>query len=105
MEIGKLNKRIELWHYIDTENDMYETVKQEQFLTRLWAGINDVTGLKKNNDVVDDVKYDYKIRIRYNKNINETMIIKYQSRTFKINAIVDVNLTHKEMILLCEEVR
>ena len=105
MDIGRLNKRIEIWHYSDSINDMYETVKQEQLFTKLWASITDIRGIKQEKDVIDDVKYSYKIKIRYNSKLDETMIVKYQGRTFKINTIVDVNFAHTEMILLCEEVR
>lgn len=104
MDIGKLNKRIEIWHYTESVNEMYKTIRQETFLFKLWAEIMDIRGIKQTGEVADDVKYSYKIKVRYTDKIAETMTVKYQGRSFKINACINVGFRNRELLLLCEEV-
>jgi len=68
----------------------------------VWASIEPVSGreyyeaMQLTNDIT------HKVRMRY-VNITPHNRIKYNNRIFEIIAVIDINMEHKELEVLCRE--
>lgn len=100
IDIGKLRHRISIIDYVDTENELGETIKKPKIIKELWAKIENKTGkeAKYINDKVNNVEY-LRIKIRYYKDITTDMMVRHKDRDYYITSIDNYNYLNTEMTL------
>jgi SPP1 family predicted phage head-tail adaptor len=103
MNIGDLNRRIAFITYEEAENTMGLTELKEKELLTCWAKIEPAKGREYYEAQKIRTENSYKITTRYHKNLNNSMLIKYQNQTFEIQNIVDPYMKHIELEFYCTE--
>lgn len=101
MKINELINRIEIQNYIRTENEVGEEVKQWQTYVNLWSKFY-------NSSVKDQLKAGktatsivYEIVIRHRKDIDTTMRVLYQDKSYNIDHVVNWKEQGIETHLYC----
>ncbi|QQK75091.1 phage head closure protein [Salicibibacter cibarius] len=104
VRIGKLDKRIEIGDVeeVRQENGRYE----EEFVSyhKCWARVHPLSGSEKFAAQQIESELTHRVEIRYFPGIRPQQVIKYGSRTFEIEAVIDLDEQHREMHLDCVEV-
>lgn len=100
INIGKLRHRIEIVDYTESENSFGEMIKIPIVCKKLWAKVENKTGKesKDSNDKINNVEC-LKIKIRYYKDINTNMMIRFKDKDYFITSIDNYNYLNKEMTL------
>jgi SPP1 family predicted phage head-tail adaptor len=108
MNVGKMNKRIEL-QLNSEETAAYTTTLGGLSTTyatssTVWASIEPLSGreLFVAQQAQSDV--DMKVTIRYYSGLTTRYRVKFGSRYFGIQSIINTNEKNEEMILMCKEV-
>lgn len=103
MNIGKLNRRIEVLQFI-TKRDEYGGEEGEwRAVDRLWARIEPVSGTEYFQAQTVNAETVVKITIRYNPKIDVMNRIRYGDTTYEIIGISDEKTAHRATILNCKE--
>lgn len=102
MSIGNLRHRIEIQHYINTENEIGEDVKLWQTYAKVWSKIDCVgNGRQQLLQEKEVLSLNYEIVIRYRKDIDTKMRVKFGEKIFNINHVVNYKELNKELHLFC----
>lgn len=101
---GRLNRRISIYSKDKTlTTNGFNTIKESK-VCDCWAAIYPVrmTDIKENSTIqtVNNVKF----TIRFRKNIDTNMTIKYDSKTFRIIGIVNPFYDNESLEIIAEEV-
>lgn len=105
MNIGKLNKQVELHSLTETKNGVGEPVPSYSSYGIVWAKIEPLRGDEKESSDQVVAKVMHKITVRYNASIVETDRIVYDSRIFEINSILDLFEKKRYLEIMCTEVK
>ena len=105
MDVGKLNKRVELHAVTLTADGMGEAITTYASYATVWAQIRPMQANETAQSDQIVTKVLHKITIRYNSSVTETDRIVYDSRTFDINSILDQFENERYMELTCTEVK
>lgn len=99
MEIGKLNKRITL---IKKEKIKVngKVIEQEVEVATIWAHIRNLTSKEYIQAGTINAELNIKFNIRYFRDLNNTMRINYNNKTYEIVNIDNVDEANREMWLL-----
>lgn len=100
LDIGRLRQRISIISYEEIENEIGEIIKIPIVFKKLWAKVENKTGKESKyiNDKVNNIEY-LKIKIRYYKDINTNMMIRFKDKDYFITSIDNYNYLNKEMTL------
>lgn len=89
MNIGSLNKRIDILTTTEGTNEVGDTVLVPSVFKTVWASINPVSG----RDYIEAKKYQteltYKITIRYLAGLTPDMTLQFKNRIFLIQDIIN----------------
>lgn len=101
---GRLNRRISIYSKDKSKTaNGFDTIKESK-VCDCWAAIYPVrmTDIKENSTIqtVNNVKF----TIRFRKNIDSNMTIKYDSKTFRIIGIVNPFYDNESLEIIAEEV-
>jgi len=101
MNIGTLDKRIVFFSNEKVKNELGTIELKPVRKLKCWARIEPARG--KEYYEAQKIKTDnpYKITIRYRKNLNDAMIIKYQEHTFEIQNIVNPYMANVLLEIYC----
>jgi len=103
MNVGTLDKKIKIIAFEEIENKLgFKELNPNNKLT-CWARIEPLRGKEYYEAQKNKTENGYKITTRYHKNINDSMLIEYQSRTFEIQNIVDPYMNHSKLEFYCVE--
>ena len=103
MRHGKLNKRITIMQYEDEDNSLGSTELSPKVFLTCWAAIEPLRGREYYEaQRLKDVD-NFKITIRYRKNVTRDMFIVYRSQKFEIQTPVDPYEAHEVLELYCVE--
>jgi len=101
MRHGKLNKRIVILRYEDEEDVLGGTeVIPKEFL-KCWAAIEPLRGREYYEAQRLKDADNFKVTIRYRRNITADMLIRYGNQTFQIQTVTDPYEAHEELELYC----
>lgn len=100
-DIGEMRHRISI--YKPTGQDDWVTEESEQLICKAWASISYVGDktyweAQSNGATITD-----RIIIRYRKNVDRTMIIRYGDRIFDIDTVRDLDERKRFLVLLVRE--
>ena len=104
MRAGALNKRITF--LVKSEGSSAEGYPEEQQYTpgpSCWAGVKPITAKETFAGNTEKTEATTLITIRYRKDIDDDMVISYNSTIYEIESIVDVNEGHFKMEILAKK--
>ncbi len=85
--IGALDRRIELHTPVTTTNDYNEEVQTSTTSVTVWGWIDWWKGKETDDSGKENVYADFKIWIRYRKNVTEDMFVRYDGEDYDITFI------------------
>jgi SPP1 family predicted phage head-tail adaptor len=109
MEVGKLNKRIEL--QLNSEETSAYTTSFGGLTTTwatastVWASIRPLSGRELFIAQQAQSDANYEIRIRYYTGLDTFYRIKFGTRYFQILSVLNTDEHNEEMLLQCKEVK
>ncbi|MSS63177.1 phage head closure protein [Velocimicrobium porci] len=103
INIGKLNKRITILSYQESEDEMGQSTQELKPYKRVWATIKPLRGREywEAKKVQEEVVY--KITTRYIKGITSDMLIQYKEKIFEINSVINVEESDLILEMQCTE--
>ena len=103
MDIGKLNRRVEVLRFVTTRDEYGGEVGEWVVAEKLWASIAPVSGTEYYQSQTVNAETVVKITLRYNPRIDTMHRIRYQGKLFEIIGMVDQETAHRATILNCKE--
>ena len=104
MNIGKLNKRIEILKLIEQKDSFGEVMGEWITVSRIWASIQPNKGTESIE--VDQLKVNQTIRfaMRFYAGLTTKNRIKFQEKIYNILSVTDIDMNLKETVVISEEV-
>jgi putative phage head-tail adaptor len=99
---GRLNKKVNILRYIETEDELANIVSTLSVHKKVWAEIRPLRGSEQLEHYKTTSKLVYKITIR-NTDVTEKDVIEYQGGQFLINYIVNPLEANYYLELMCTE--
>lgn len=100
-EIGTLDKRVTILKYEDVETQYNLTQKKLIPFLKVWARIESLRGSAYYEQYKEKTEDLSKITIRYRDNIDNSMVVQYKNRLYRINAVIDPYESHVKLELMC----
>ena len=104
MDIGRLNRRIDILKYDVTRDEYGGEIKEWVKVRSVWATISPVSGTEYFKSQQVEAQNITTITIRYRTDITVLNRVKYLNKTYEIIGISDKFTTHKMLILNCKEI-
>ncbi len=103
MDIGKLNRRVDILHFVTHRDAFGGVVGEWETKCRAWARIEPVSGTEffQSQQVTAEVVV--KITLRYDPSINAMHRVSYLGKTFEIIGVTDDAAEHRATVLNCKE--
>lgn len=106
MNIGRLNKRIKLFHFVEAEDSMGQSTQKLSEVAIVWADIYPVRGSEFYELKKVQSRVTHKCFIRYRDeyaDINSNWYLRVDDKTFDIDSAIDVDYEHKMIEIRCYE--
>lgn len=103
MNIGKLNKRLTFKKLDEIEDDMNQITQALVDVCTVWGSLYPVRGVEFYEIQKLQSKITHKCYIRYRNDIDSTCYIEYAGKTYSIESVIDVDLDHKMLEIMCVE--
>lgn len=100
-EIGTLDKRVTILKYEDVETQYNLTQKKLIPFLKVWARIEPLRGRAYYEQYKEKTEDLSKITIRYRDGIDNSMVVQYKNRLYRINAVIDPYESHVKLELMC----
>lgn len=100
-EIGTLDKRVTILKYEDVETPYNLTQKKLMPFLKVWARIEPLRGRAYYEQYKEKTEDLSKITIRYRKNIDNFMLVKYRNNLYEIKNVIDPYESHIKLELMC----
>lgn len=100
-EIGTLDKRVTILKCEDVETPYNLTQKKLIPFLKVWARIEPLRGRAYYEQYKEKTEDLSKITIRYRDNIDNSMVVQYKNRLYRINAVIDPYESHVKLELMC----
>lgn len=104
MDIGRLNRRIDILKYDVTRDEYGGEIKEWLKVKSVWATISPVSGTEYFKSQQVEAQNITTITIRYRTDITVLNRIKYLDKTYEIIGISDNHTSHKMLTLNCKEI-
>ena len=102
--VGSLNKLISF--YTSPSEDSWEGEVESQLVAEdIWASISHASAKQYWEAKAAQVEISHTIVIRYREDIDDSMIIKYNNRTFTIRYMYDEDERQEYLVILANEVK
>ena len=106
MNIGRLNQRITLYQFTESEDDMGQSTQALTEIATVWADIYPVRGAEYYELKKVQSRVTHKCFIRYREEyegINSNWYLSVDGKIFDIDSAVDVDYEHKLLEIRCYE--
>ena len=103
MRAGKLRHKLELQRNSPSRNAVGEEVADWRTIEVFWGAIIPLSGRELLNAQQGAAEMSHRIERRYVSGITATDRVKFGSRTFDINAVINVDERDRELHLMCME--
>lgn len=104
MRAGSLRHRITIEQSTQTPNDLGERIETWATLSQRWASVEPLSGRELETARIHHATVSHRITIRYYSSLQPTHRIKWGSRIFSIDAILNIDERNREMQILSTEV-
>lgn len=101
MRIGQLKDRITIQNYVRTPDGYGGYDETWQDIATVWANIKPLRGREFFQAQQIQSEITHKITIRYRNDIDKTCRVKYNSKTFDIKSIIDIDNKHRFLEIMC----
>jgi len=101
MNAGTLDRKISVMAYQEVKNEVGAMEQKPVELFKPWARVEPARGREYYEAQKIKEADAYKITIRYRKNVDDSMLIKYGSRTFEIQTVTDPYEAHESLEIYC----
>ncbi len=105
INLGRLNKRINILDFRESENELGQTVNALKVVKTVWAEIHPLKSKEYIEAGLTQTESTYKITMRYFKDLTEEMCIEYNGQQFSITSICDIEMAHQFYELMCKEIK
>ncbi|MFH5182931.1 phage head closure protein [Paenibacillus sp. TAB 01] len=107
LEIGKMDKRVELWANQTVTNEVGAQANQPGKVRSLWAQIENMAGKVSERSGVDTNvnTTTQRVTVRYAKDISKDNWLVFRERRFDIDYVDDAYYRQDKLILHCREVQ
>lgn len=105
MQAGKLNQRIELQSATTAKNTYGEDVKTWATYTTVWASVVPLSGRELIYAQQISSEINIRVTIRYAATVAVGHRVKYGTRYFDINAVIDREMKNEQIELMCKELQ
>lgn len=106
MQIGRLSKRVTLYKFIETEDEIGQNVQRLAPVATVWGDIRPVRGSEFYELKKIQSKVTHKCFIRYQdifSEINSNWYLGLDGKIFDIDSAIDVDYEHKMFEIRCYE--
>jgi SPP1 family predicted phage head-tail adaptor len=106
MSIGRLSKRITLFHFVEAEDSMGQSTQKLSEVATVWADIYPIRGSEFYELKKVQSRVTHKCFIRYRDeyaDINSNWYLRVDDKTFDIDSAIDVDYEHKMIEIRCYE--
>lgn len=93
-DVGKLNKRIDFVHKVESTNELGQIVLQDEVYKTVWAKVSPMRGYETTIEDRLQPKTVYTIITRYHVGITQNMRIKYKGKMLDITQVCDIDEGH-----------
>lgn len=102
MEAGELRHRITLLNPADELDGTGQPASYSDWAT-VWAAVNPLSGrdLFAAQQLQSEVTH--RVKIRYRAGVNSAMRVRFGTRIFEIDSVIDPEERHEELHLMCTE--
>lgn len=104
MDIGSLNRRIEVLQFFEERDSLGGVVGLWQTVGRVWANIEPKTGSEYFQNQQINAESNVTITMRFYAGISALNRVRYQDKTYEIVAVADTCTEHKSTVLTCKEI-
>lgn len=104
MRAGKLRHRLSVQKPVETRNAYGEPVPSWETFATVWGSVEPLRGREMWAAKEKEARIDVRIRTRYLSDVTAKMRIIHGSHTYEIVSIIDIEMAHKELQLMCYEV-
>lgn len=99
IDIGELNKKIEILKYNDTKDEIGQNVRKGYIEKKVWAKAR-MTGAAENiKNLKNEAESSMEFTIRYRKGIRKDMKIRYRGEIYNIESVENVEEADKFLII------
>lgn len=102
INVGRLRKRINIYEWAESENEMGHTVEGLTLKKTVWAEIHPYRGHELLEANMIEAESTYKITMRYFDGLTEEMYIEYKDEQYQITSIADLEMRHKYYEVICK---
>ncbi len=103
MNIGKMNKRITIQTATDAQDSFNSATETWADTVTLWGNINPLSGKEYNANAQTESETTHVITVRYKSGITTKNRIKYGSRYFDIENVININESNQWLEMMCTE--
>jgi len=103
MRIGRLNKRVTIRKQTWSKNSMGENKQAWVDYATVWAGVEPLRGQEALLAEKIESLITTRIVIRYRKDIDDSMMVRYNGIDFEIMYIIPPDFNKRELQLMCRE--
>lgn len=102
MEIGKLRHKISFLKKDDAQDDIGQSIGDYIPFCEAWSSVEPLTFKESLTVGSERAKITVRMRMRYLPNITADMRVVHQDKTYEIVSLLDRDLRHIELELICE---
>ncbi|HJJ78869.1 MAG TPA: phage head closure protein [Methanocorpusculum sp.] len=103
MNIGRLNKRITFLKLSDERDLLGQSKKVLKPVKTVWGSLYPVRGAEFYEIQKMQARITHKCYVRYAPEIDENCFIEHKGKTYSIESVIDVDLGHKMLEIMCSE--
>jgi SPP1 family predicted phage head-tail adaptor len=104
MEIGELNKRVELQHLAENKDDFGEMIRSYAPYAKVWAKIEPLQGRELEHAQQISTETTHRVTIRYKANVASEHRVIYKERIFEIEVPLNPGERNEYLVLMCKEI-
>lgn len=104
MDIGKLNRQIDLLKFVTQRDEFGGEVGEWTPIARIWARIEPVSGTEYFQAQQVQAETVTRITVRYNPEITVMHRIRYGTKLYEIIGVSDDQTGHRATVINCKEV-
>ena len=102
IECGRFNRRISIYEWTESENEMGHSITGLIFKRKVWAEIHPLRGKEVLEKNMEEPISTFKITCRFFNGLTEEMYIEYGESQYAIKSICDIDMKHKYYEIIAE---
>lgn len=101
--IGDLNQRVTLQYSTSVSDGMGGSTKTWHDAATVWAAIWPISAKETVAAMAETMTITHRVRLRYRSVLRSDWRIKYGNQYFNIVSIIDPNMDHRYLDIMCKE--